>query len=446
MEQKERYNSLEIHKMDASLKKLLPPEKIRAGIKYIPSQFALPFEHNEKQYVFNTLTKQCLKTELPESAAAGEEYDPLIEGRFLVPENKDECAYYNSVTSILRTYRRKKGIKTYTILPTLRCNARCTYCYEQGREQGTMTPEIVEQTIRFILDTRRADKVNFTWFGGEPLLGEETIDRICEGMRQAGASYSSFVVSNGSLITPRVAAKMKEIWNVKKIQISVDGAESDYIRRKRYASYHDYYHAVMKSVGELSEAGIHVSVRCNVDENNWERIQEFVNDMAAGVLHKSNVTIYFSPLDYVRAGENDLAMWKKIVEARSIVESAGFHTFTMHSNGLELRVHHCMADAGSVVITPDGGLYACEHCTPESRFGDIWNGVTDEPARYAFCRTDRTREKCRACTYLPICTNFAACPAVDAHCREMMRMITVDMLKRLVDKKGIETSEDSMIC
>ena len=48
----------------------------------------------------------------------------------------------------------------------------------------------------------------------------------------------------------------------------------------------------------------------------------------------------------------------------------------------------------------DGSLYPCEHCPPESRFGDIWHGTTDEAARKAFCRVDQTREKCRACPHM----------------------------------------------
>lgn len=80
-----------------------------------------------------------------------------------MPADKDECAYYNQISSLMRVYSRKKGIRGYTILPTLGCNARCVYCYEEGMQQVTMTPEIVEQAIRFILDTHQGDRVKTTW-------------------------------------------------------------------------------------------------------------------------------------------------------------------------------------------------------------------------------------------------------------------------------------------
>ena len=256
---------IEIKKPDAALQKLLPPVSPRPDINYVPSKYALPFAHGGKQYVFHNLTKQCIEGVLPASARAGEGWDELIAARFLVPEDKDECALYNQVSALLRALNREKGLADYTILPTLGCNARCVYCYEAGREQVAMTPETVEQVIRFILDTRGEDPVRLNWFGGEPLLMVKTIDRVCEALRAAGVAYKSSMVSNGSLVTPEIIERMTGDWRLDHIQISMDGAEGDYISRKRYYADRDYYHRVMESISALSAAGIRVAVRCNVD-------------------------------------------------------------------------------------------------------------------------------------------------------------------------------------
>ena len=438
---------LEIKKPDAALAKLMPPASPRPGIKYISSQYALPFAHGGKRYVFHTLTKQCVEGTLPASARAGEGWDELIAAHFLVPENKDECTWYNQISALMRAYGKKKGVRGYTILLTFACNARCVYCYEEGMKPVSMTPETAEQVIRYILDTHAEDEVRLSWFGGEPLLGVGTIDRICEGLREAGVKYRSSMISNGSLITPEIVQKMTGDWRLSHIQISMDGAERDYIARKRYYADRDDYHRVMNAISMMSEAGIRVSVRCNVDEENWAGIPQFMEDLKVGVVNKDKVNVYFHPLFAVSAGENDLAMWKKIRDARHLIEEAGFRSVPFKGASLGFRSNYCMADAGGVVITPDGNLSPCEHCPEESRFGDIWHGITDEAARREFCRVDRTREKCRACPFLPDCTNFASCPVQHTHCREINEIKTIDDLKRLVEKKENEdTDGEASIC
>ena len=439
----------EICKPDAALAKLVLPKKAQSGFVYVPSQYALPFSHNGRQYVFNTFTKQLIEGELPSSAHAGEGFDDWIEAMYLVPEDKDECAFYESTARMLRLFGKKKGVSGYTIMPTLGCNARCVYCYEEGVKQVKMTPEIVEQTVRYILKTRKEEKIGLSWFGGEPLLCVDIIDHICDRLREEDVPFKSTMITNGSLLTPEIIEKMQTRWNLNFVQVSMDGAEQDYIDRKRYYGNADRYHAVMHSIGLLSEAGIRVAVRVNVDEGNWPGIPQFLDDMKRFVENKDNVSVYFSPLMNVRADENDLAMWEKVIPATDLVKEAGFRTYAYMGPGLKFRSNRCMADGGSVVIAPDGSLYPCEHCPPESRFGDVFNGTTDEAAEREFRKPDGTREMCRTCTFLPECTSFANCPWVDAHCKEAHAMNVLAGLKRLIDRKETEaneTGEEDPVC
>lgn len=233
-------------------------------------------------------------------------------------------------------------------------------------------------------------------------------------------------------------------WKTYKIQITMDGAEEDYIPRKHYYVDRDYYHRVMESVSQLSEAGISVNIRCNVDEENWSRIPQFLNDLKAGVAHKENVNLYFALLNASRMSENDVVMWRKIKDARPLIEEAGFRSSSSKGGvRLKFRNNYCMADGGGVVITPDGTMAACEHCPKESQFGDIWHGTTDEEAKKEFCRADRTREKCRTCPFLPDCTSFASCPLYNTHCRQVNEMLAMDSLKRMVEHREENSGDDS---
>ena len=142
----------ELRGADPKLAKTLPRAARREGECYVPSMFALEFEHNNKHYLFNTFTKQLAEGCLPACPTDGKGYEELIENLFLVPAGKDECAFYTGISAVTRAFNAKKGFRFYTILPTSGCNARCVYCYEEGVKAVSMTRETVEQTVRFILE------------------------------------------------------------------------------------------------------------------------------------------------------------------------------------------------------------------------------------------------------------------------------------------------------
>ncbi len=437
---------IERNPQDAALSRILPAQEPQADMTYVPSQFAVTFEHNGKRYAFHTLTKQLLETDLSNAAESNSGKEALIRGLFLVPEEKDECAYYRSVSALMRIYHRKPGNNGFMILPTLGCNARCVYCYEEGMKPVSMTAETADAVVRYIVETHAVEPVKINWFGGEPLLRPDIIDRVSEGLKKAGVRYRGGMVSNGSLITPETVEKMKGLWNVTGVQISLDGCERDYIIRKRYVSYRDTYRSVMRAISDMSEAGIGVLVRCNTEESIWDGVPQFLKDLSETVAHKKNVRVYFSPLDYVRRGPDAYALWEKILDARTLIRDAGFEPLMQFGPKLSYQVFYCMADGGSVVIGPDGKLYPCDHCLPDTCFGDVFHGTTNEAVRTAFCRTDRIREKCRACPYLPCCTGFAACPVQDADCRRVLELYTITLLKDFIDRKTITADGNDPVC
>lgn len=178
----------QISKPDEALIKILPVQELNPEAVYVLSQFVLPYDHEGRHILCNNLTREIVELDRPlrEHISAREiEKDAnlfaMMQRYILVPKGKDECAFYEGLSRILRNMKKPKGIKDYIILPTLACNARCVYCYEADMEQKTMTPETVEQTIRYIMRTKAEGAIHICWFGGEPLLGETIIDRLCEG-------------------------------------------------------------------------------------------------------------------------------------------------------------------------------------------------------------------------------------------------------------------------
>ena len=420
-------------------------EPLLKDTRYKWSAFAFMFDKDGRSFIYHTLTIQCIEVEKPFSA--GETYSceqvqedaslyELQQNCYLVPEKKDETAFYLGIYRLMRLYKQKKGYSGYSILPTWACNARCVYCYEEGLPRVTMSGKVIDQTISYILDTRQPGAVlKFSWFGGEPLLHEAAIDRICEAMEKNGVGYRSVITTNGSLLSAARIKKMAEKWKVKQIQLSMDCAEAEYKKRKQYVSYQDTYRHVIRSVNDLIRYGIKPVIRCNVDEENIGDFPEFLSDLAGIIEKKDQVVIDIVLLLDVRDKDIAFSLRDKIRDARIQIKEKGFQAVSVDDT-LKFICNHCMADhpEGSVAIAPNGDLYACEYFEPGSSFGNVAEGVTRGDILADYRDVREPEEKCRACVFLPRCTPFSRCPLRNSRCKEVMMRHTLEILYRRIDR------------
>ena len=91
-----------------------------------------------------------------------------------------------------------------TIAPTMKCNFRCPYCYEKGRNLATMSIETIQKTKNFISSLKKTyNNLSVTWYGGEPLLALPIIKELMELSIKVFGSQNvhSSLISNGYLMT-----------------------------------------------------------------------------------------------------------------------------------------------------------------------------------------------------------------------------------------------------
>lgn len=422
----------EVWKPDEKLKSFLQDQDIRQNTNYKWSQYILPVEFEGKQFLFNLFTKQCIGYEgnyCKDEVFAAEALEndstirQLFQYYFLVPADRDECVFYEGIIRLMRALYMKREYNAYTILPTLACNARCVYCYEEGMKQVSMDEATQQKTIDFILKTCRKDApINLSWFGGEPLLGEKAIDRICSALTDHGVDYYSTMITNGSLLNESIVDKMCGLWKLKNIQVSMDGAESDYKKRKNYPLYFDTYHKVLNNVNLLASRNIRTFIRCNTDPENIPGMGQFIHELSDHVENKKEVSVYFTPLFNVQGSIHSGEIWKKCLEIQKHAITAGFRygsVTRLHS----LKYNFCMAENpfSSAVISPEGFLYNCEHCVPGTETGTIFDGVQKEEYLNSFAFPETVRESCRNCAFLPECTAFSRCPIKLMDCYEVKK-------------------------
>ncbi|RLB87916.1 MAG: hypothetical protein DRH26_14640, partial [Deltaproteobacteria bacterium] len=176
-----------------------------------------------------------------------------------------------------------------TILPSLACNFRCIYCYEKHETQS-MSPE-VEAALLKMITNRLPEKGRLfvTWFGGEPLLQIDTIERLSSAFNKICAEkngkYSAQIITNGFLFNRKNAERLHKN-NVNKAQITLDGPKHIHDKRRPGTNGGKTFDKIISNLRESSKI-IPVSLRINIDETNRKYIPELLDLLSSDGLAKN---------------------------------------------------------------------------------------------------------------------------------------------------------------
>ena len=440
--------SLQIKKGDKMKQVIEPNEKVIAFIKtnkpetegLRPARWTVAFSERGINLMKNIFSGEVVQL-TDEEYNKPESVQELAKRRFVVPEGYNEADKYLETSKLIKLMKNeKKGLVTYTILPTTGCNARCTYCYEEGYAVRTMTPETVERLIDFICETRSDEKITLSWFGGEPLVCAKTISHVCKTLSERGESFRSRMITNASLMTKELAHEAKEVWKLKTVQVSLDGDRRDYMARKQYIDpVRHNYDVVMRSIHYLADEDIKVSLRVNFDKESFPRLRPFLDEIKSEFGDDKNVTLYLSALYQEKPKPYFIDLERQMFELNRYIDELNINNIEREKRTTGFRLNSCMADCldKAVVIDPDGCFYDCEHLPEGHSWGNIFEGVTDQ-ALFDELRAipGRLDEKCRNCTYLPQCTPFykQGCPGWFEACFEYQQLKTEYELRKIAEK------------
>lgn len=348
----------------------------------------------------------------------------LVEGWFAVPLSHDDRELALQVRAVGKMLEKPvRRVRSFTILTTTDCNARCFYCYEKGRSRIPMRDETAVEVARYIVRNAAGESVRIRWFGGEPLYNKGVITRICRLLQDAGVGYKSEMVSNGYLFDEKTVEEAVSLWNLAKVQITLDGTESVYNRAKAFIYPEgSAFRRVIGNMHLLVGAGIRVTVRLNVDRHNAEDLFSLADQLGAEFGGEPLLNVYSHPLfescsveaavhhtDLERKALYDsrMRLQQKLQEANLFRQGKFRHS---------LKLNRCMADNdGAVVILPDGHVGKCEHYTDSGWFGHVSEEDWDEAVRVSYKELREELDACRDCAFYPDCIRPVKCEE-SVHC------------------------------
>lgn len=396
------------------------------------SRYNLLFESERNgQLLYNSASNSFLKLEkdaadmvekirkCPDSMDYGkmpELYLHLRTGGFLVEDTQDDDFF-----RILKMRRLTANYAGHTMLltiaPTRACNFACPYCFEENRTASLMTEETEEKLVRFIEKHKQVTKLGLTWYGGEPLLYFDKIKNLNAKIESLGKDYSSFIVTNGYLLTPEVIAQLDNL-KITNMQITLDGKKETHDSRRYLIGGGPTFDKIIGNIDNLMASdwkGI-LRIRVNVDPSNRQEyayVHNFIRERYPQHFEK-RVTVYPGFVHSEAVNPDTSCFFDSNDKGKFLADVYQEYGINALSAFPYMVMGGCtMTKRNAYVVGPEGELYKCwdDVGNPDFEIGSIdsflnWNMplVAESMIGASFLED----EACQECFYFPICDG--GCP------------------------------------
>lgn len=337
----------------------------------------------------------------------------------IINDDFDEIEYIKYARNLSKYDMTSLGL---TIAPTLDCNFRCVYCFE-NHIHGAMSEDVQNAVVDFIkARTQRLKHLSICWFGGEPLLSKAIIKHLSEEVMatcsEHGINYSASIISNAYLIDDNVIADFKQ-FKINDIQVTLDGTEKIHDARRKTVSGKSSFWQIVNNMKLLLENDISVSLRINIDNTNVSFVDDLLKLLAGETIFKERLVITFGKVSAVseacKSVEKECLTTEQyansLIELYKKVLGYGFKKSLMI---LYPRPHfnYCTYEyANSYVIDPRGAIYKCwNHIGQKSKScGSILEKTMIPSNFFMKCvNRDLIAGECSNCHFLPVCVG--GCP------------------------------------
>lgn len=305
----------------------------------------------------------------------------LHENYFFVRDDFDEMQVIKDFRIKNEPYLHPNYLETpthFVILTTTQCNARCPYCYENDiKDKHDMSEQTAKDIVKYMVEhANRNAPLGIEWFGGEPLTNTRVIDIITSGVRSAGFDVNAKMVSNGYLFNQDLINRAAFFWNVKHVQITLDGYGEQYNKTKRYIYKDDPnpFATVIQNIHNLLKTGIQVTIRLNCGLHNYKNLIELIKYLSEEFKGEPGLSAYVWEIftNSPRSEDSAEIYFDCLNQVDKAICESGIVTPEYLEYGI--KADHCIVDGGSgTVINTDGKLCLCEHYLEDDFYGDIYN-------------------------------------------------------------------------
>lgn len=331
---------------------------------------------------------------------------------YIVEESFDEVAYIRFMNK-----QQVFADRHYHLIinPTLSCNFKCWYCYEEnkGGKMSNATILRIKKHIKNKVEKEHIPSLHIGWFGGEPLLGFQNVvypismyaKRLC---KKNNIPFSSSITTNGFLINKDMVEKIKRT-GLSSFQITLDGDKEKHnsVRNNNgEPSYERIIENIRLICTEIKHS--HINLRINYDEKTFTRedIFSLLEEFPQEIRTKININTQRVWQTSDKKEDKEKNLLPKFI---SSAHEKGYRLTCQGSLNIG-SFYTCYASRMNYAnINYDGKVYKCtaRDYTDKNFLGEldkngniIWQ--MDKIAKM-YSTSSMENKECLECEYLPLC-------------------------------------------
>ena len=362
-------------------------------------------------------------------------YLTLKKRGYIFDSKREENMIFKSIREAGKKICDSNTVVSFTVCPSMGCNLRCTYCYENHNDQHNnfdiMSENQLDTIFKYIIEFCRKKNISecrIGIFGGEPLLKKnyQIVKRIMEFAVER--NFLVCIATNGTGIDDRYMELLKKHKEKMYFQITLDGNKYYHNKKRIYNGGEGTFDDICVSIQRILDANIRLTIRINVDRENINSL----SDLKCLFIEKHwrqnpLVSVYASPIRYYEYGDKcnaiedsemlDIFMknqWisKDFVDRLdSSVFDCIFGLFGKHSSKIKLcKTTYCSAtDGSSYCFTPNGVITTCLRCVGDCKykvgtFNAEGKVFIDESSFNGWINRDFfSLDKCKKCKFMLLC-------------------------------------------
>lgn len=288
-----------------------------------------------------------------------------------------------------------------------------------------MSQEIIDASIGFILEEaekRKCERLDITFFGGEPLLEKEHIFYITNRLEESAAHLriNYKMSTNGTLITEPL---MKQLMDRRIFtSLSLDGPPHVHDKHRPQAGGQSSSRKTIEAAKIMLQYNPCTSVTCVISPDTAMHLTDSVD-----YLFSLGFRYLITTLDYsadwttkdfkiLKKSYQQLAHWyeeKMLANERFYLsffdERIRTRTFK------PISVHErCHIGSRQFSIAPDGALYPCiqfvtTESLPEYMIGHVNHGFDEACQSYITHCSEKEKSECKGCALEDRCSKWCSC-------------------------------------